>query len=223
MNQYDKIGKKYLEGQKTHFSKIYDESTDFIVDKIKKTNFRNKRILDVGCGDGQHMRLLEKLGAKKVYGLEPSRVMISQAKQLGSKSKRLILGTLQRNKLQSNFFDIIYARFSIHHDRAIAPIYQAVYRLLKPGGTLIITIPHPIRVAFLLKSGVYRSGMRLVTHLFKSRVPIVSHVHTFSEYISKHLLRKFDLKEIVEEKRPHIQIGKIKIPEFMGIVATKKR
>ena len=222
MNQYDKIGKKYLEGQKTHFSKVYDESTDFIIRAIRQTDFKNKRILDIGCGDGKHMRLLERLGARRVYGLEPSRVMLNEAIRLGSSPKHLIPGTLERNRLKSHSFDILYARFSIHHDKAIMPKYRAAAKLLKHGGMLIIAVPHPIRIAYLIKSGVYKNGEKLITHLFKSRVPIISHMHTFGEYLSKDFLNNFDLKEFIEEQNPSIQISKLKVPEFIGIVAIRR-
>ncbi|MEX2014075.1 MAG: class I SAM-dependent methyltransferase [Parcubacteria group bacterium] len=223
MNQYDKIGKKYLEGQKIHFRKIHDGSTDFIVNAIKQTDFKNKKILDIGCGDGKHMRLLEKLGAKHVYGLEPSKVMLNEAIKLGSDPKHLIHTTLERNKLSPNSFEILYARFSIHHDKTIASKYRAASKLLKPGGILIITVPHPIRIASLIKSGVYKSGEKLTTYLFKSRLPIHSHMHTFEEYLSKDFLKDFDLKEFVEEKNPSIKIGKLKVPEFIGLVAIRRK
>ena len=51
---------------------IYDEIVEFLINSLQ--NFKNKKILDIGCGKGL---LLNKLNKKfpdaKLHGVEPSR------------------------------------------------------------------------------------------------------------------------------------------------------
>jgi SAM-dependent methyltransferase len=43
---------------------------------------RDKRILDIGCGDGTFLELSKNLGAKSVHGVEPSRSAINSASEV---------------------------------------------------------------------------------------------------------------------------------------------
>ncbi|MDO8471183.1 MAG: class I SAM-dependent methyltransferase [bacterium] len=221
MNQYDKIGKKYLNGQKTFFSKNRDESFEFIRNTITKLDFKNKKILDVGCGDGRYMERLEKLGARYVYGLDESRVMLEEAKHRGINSKKLFYSSIEKSELPSNSFDIIYARFSLQHLKNLDQMYKEVSRLLKKGGALIFAVPHPIRDLMLVKSQEYKSGQSFIIKLFKKKVSVVANMHPFDEYLSPTFFRLFKLAAFAESTKSEMYLKGFKVPEFLGIVASK--
>ena len=64
-SQYNKIGKDYVSGQKEFFSKREDEAIKFI--KKSLTDLENKKILDIGCGNGKDILLFESMKAYDVY------------------------------------------------------------------------------------------------------------------------------------------------------------
>lgn len=218
--QYDRIGKRYLAGQKTFFKGRKDESFDFIKKAITSIDFKNKKILDVGCGDSRYMRELEKLGAKKVYGLEESKVMWNEAKRMIDPN-RLLFGSIERSKISSGSFDIIYSRFALQHLKMLDQMYREVSRLLTKGGVFIFAVPHPVRDIMLVKSREYKGGQSFGIKLFKNKVPIIANMHPVGEYLSPVFFKLFHLKALGESKKSDIQLKGFKVPEYLGVVASK--
>ncbi len=97
---YDKLAKYY---DKIYFNKDYEKEVRFIQTILEKFNV--KTVLDVGCGTGEHLFRLEKLGFK-CDGLDLSEGMLSIAKQK-VKNAQLFLGDMRNFNLNRKYDAII--------------------------------------------------------------------------------------------------------------------
>ena len=128
-NRYDGSILQYILFHPTHRS----------LDKILKQYFRDgKNLLDIACGTGQFaIRIKKKNPNMNIYGVDSSPGMIKQAE---AKCRSIAWTLCPAEKLWHNDggFDIVTCSHAFHHfpnkDKAIAEMY----RVLKPGGVLII-------------------------------------------------------------------------------------
>ena len=106
-------------------------------------------VLDMGCGNG-HLLYLLRNHFEKLVGLEYSPHRLEQAKlNLDEQNFVPLLGSAENmDAIESNSIDCIVSADTIEH---IPDVYSAVsemYRVLRPGGKLIINTPN---IAFLKK------------------------------------------------------------------------
>lgn len=102
---------------------------------VRNLPLKKKRALEIGCGPGHLLSLLENY-FDKVYGIDKSKKMINLAKRKTNHAKFAIKDA---NKLpyKSNFFDCVVSNMSfLYLDRP--KVAQEAIRVLKPGGKLII-------------------------------------------------------------------------------------
>lgn len=102
-------------------------------------------ILDLGCGDGFYLFLLSKLGLNlQLTGSDFDEAGLEAAKRnLNNKKIKLIRGNLmQRLPFSSNEFDkIVLSEVAEHLPNDLKGLKE-VYRILKPGGLLCLSVPN---------------------------------------------------------------------------------
>lgn len=97
------------------------------------------KILDVGCGNGSFLSVMQKLGWK-VMGVEPDVWAAEVAQErLGVP---VIVGTLEKAGLLENSFDAVTAHHTIEHTHDPLGFLRESYRVLKPRGKLVVTTPN---------------------------------------------------------------------------------
>lgn len=102
------------------------------------------RVLDVGCGTGQHCRLFAELGAQ-VTGLEPSTAMQARARALtAGDNPRFVTGGFAEIPALGQTFTLItvLGNTLAHVDdaRGLAAALRAMRIALAPGGRLCIQV-----------------------------------------------------------------------------------
>ncbi len=100
-------------------------------------------ILDVGCGQGQIMRLAATSGFRNVSGIDLSPEQVDLAKRLGT--ERVEEGDLFTYSTEhAGQFDAVIAVDLVEHfDRSqVAAVFAALAALLRPGGRLILRTPN---------------------------------------------------------------------------------
>lgn len=91
--------KKFAEYYDLCYSgKDYAKETNFLQNLIKKYKINGKKILDVGCGTGNHALLLKKKGFD-VTGIDLNKEMLKVAKKK-SKSIKFLQGDMRNFDLK---------------------------------------------------------------------------------------------------------------------------
>lgn len=114
----------------------------WILEKIKHKN--PKSILDVGCGDGFYLHLLYELLPKaKIVGIDKDNNALKSASiNLKGKSLRLKYEDIYNLSFANNSFDVVLASEVLEHLKDDFKGLKEIYRILKPGGLLLISVPH---------------------------------------------------------------------------------
>ena len=121
-------------------------------------DMKNKTILDLGCGYGWHCKYAAENGAKQILGIDLSENMIREAKKKNNdpKIKYEVCG-LDNFSYPKNTFDCVVSNLVLHYINDLDEIYKKVYRTLKPGGTFIFNIEHPIFTGSVNQEWIYGS------------------------------------------------------------------
>ncbi len=99
------------------------------------------KILEVGCGNGYYLSLLNRLGKNpKLVGVDIDRSALEDAeKRIADKSIKLIFSFAEKLPFKNSSFDKIVMSEVIEHVADEKPVLREVYRVLKQGGILTLT------------------------------------------------------------------------------------
>ena len=124
---------------------------------LEKINFKNKTILDVGCGSGWFSIWVSNNGAKEIYGIDPLRDQIENAKR-SSKNKKMNfkLGFAEDLPFKDNKFDCVFFFNSLHHvsTKFMNKAIEEAGRVIKETGDLYIIEP--------LSEGTFNETLKLI-------------------------------------------------------------
>ena len=117
------------------------------------------RILDVGCGDGFHLKLLLQYGKKPwtLEGIDLDKRAIKMAKNAGF---IVHCGTVETIDLAQNTYDLALMIQTIEHLEKPDKVLRAIYKLLKPGGKLVIVTDNTDSLDFRFFKKNYWGGYR---------------------------------------------------------------
>lgn len=106
--------------------------------KIEKKLGKKGKLLDVGCALGDCLMVARDLGWEDCQGLELSEYASSFAKKRGLNVSR---GTLFSKKFPKNYFDVVTMFDVIEHVDDPIKQLKEIYRILKPGGIVLLVTP----------------------------------------------------------------------------------
>ncbi|MCF6271031.1 MAG: tRNA 5-methoxyuridine(34)/uridine 5-oxyacetic acid(34) synthase CmoB [Melioribacteraceae bacterium] len=118
--------------------------SDWKWDRLKKhiTPLKNKRVLDVGCGNGYHCWRMLGDGARSVTGIDPFILNLFQFKAINHfiKSNSLWVLPLKMEEFpqQTNFFDTIFSMGVLYHRRSPFDHLYELRDTLHSNGELVL-------------------------------------------------------------------------------------
>ncbi|WP_069650125.1 class I SAM-dependent methyltransferase [Caloranaerobacter ferrireducens] len=176
--------------QKKHSGEIKPHPDLVNAEKLFKKN-KVKKVLDLGCGDGRHLVFLSRKDYK-VYGLDYSKTALERSKKwltnCGLEAEELIEADFTDLSWNDCFFDAVISTQVLGHGRIekIKRAFYEIYRVLKSGGYLFITVPKypPLKN---WKDGKYKEIEN------KTYVPLEGH----EEGIVHYFFEERDLRDIL--------------------------
>lgn len=104
-------------------------------------DFRDKRVLDAGCGNGRHLLLAAAFGAEYIVGLDlSSAVEVARRHTADLPTVDVVQGNLLTPPLAEGSFDLIYSIGVIHHVPEPEAAIRTLTTCLRPGGTLHVWV-----------------------------------------------------------------------------------
>jgi ubiquinone/menaquinone biosynthesis C-methylase UbiE len=206
------LRKKELEPAKAYdqWSEGYDDQPGNLMlaldeevcsELLAKIAIRGKTVADVGCGTGRHWaRLLEAQPVRLAgYDVSPGMLGILQKKYPAAETH--LLKNERLPDLADKSCDLVLSTLTVAHISDIASAMREWCRVLKPGGSMLITDYHP--------DALVRGGQRTFRH--HDRVLAVrNHIHPLARL--REIAGELDLqvvrcieKEIDESVRPYYE------------------
>ena len=116
---------------------------------------KNAHVLDVGCGSGRFCVLASSLQAKKVYGIDSSKINIDYNKKKFKKftNIKFLFGDNTNLKIKRNFSDITISQGVIHHTTDMFKSLNELIRVTKKGGKILLLVygEHGMRWSLIKK------------------------------------------------------------------------
>ena len=139
---YTKHAIRYAEAVKENiYNALFERpSTLSLLDNVK-----GKDVIDMGCGSGVYAEWLIKQSVNRLTCVDVSEQMISLIKKnLGTKvnayKQDISFGLPYEN---NNSADVILSPLVLHYIENLKPVFESVYRVLKPGGYMVFSMHHP--------------------------------------------------------------------------------
>ncbi|MBP5553672.1 MAG: class I SAM-dependent methyltransferase [Lachnospiraceae bacterium] len=106
---------------------------------------KGKRVLDLGCGFGEHCKKFVEMGAEKVVGIDISEKMLEVAKQENSDEKieYLRLPMEDLDKVDGKF-DVVISSLAMHYIDDFDGVVGKIADKLTEGGYFIYSQEHPL-------------------------------------------------------------------------------
>lgn len=129
-----------------------EDTIKFYLDFASKDEmFKDKDVLDIGCGPGGKSLYYASLGAKSVTGIEIvgryKEEAEALAKDLGLEDKfRFVEGDASKMPFDDGSFDTVIMNDAMEHVDKPAEVLEEINRVLAPGGRLYVNFPpyyHP--------------------------------------------------------------------------------
>ena len=101
---------------------------------------KNPRVLDVGAAAGGFLITCWERG-NRCEGIEPWAEARSNASRLSSQLKapiHMVAGVAEFIPLAANTYDFVHASSVIEHVIAVDRAFEMIYRVLKPGGGVLV-------------------------------------------------------------------------------------
>ncbi len=122
-------------------------SLELITEASKRIVPNAENVLDIGCGGGNYsLMMLTKIPNLNCTLVDLSKPMLDKAfervSQVTNKKVTILQGDIREVNLKENHFDIILAGAVLHHlrdDKDWETTFKKIFKLLKPGGCLMIS------------------------------------------------------------------------------------
>ncbi len=145
--------------------------------------------LDVACGSGRVAAHLAALG-HDVIGVDATEAMLALARPKVPTAE-FRQGTFDALPVDDNSVDLVTCALALCHQREVATAIAEMARVLRPGGTAVISDMHP--------SATRHGGAAVFPGTRISHMPFVrNYVHDTSEYFKAFVAAGLDVRDLSE-------------------------
>ena len=104
-----------------------------------------KKVLDLGCGFGEHCKRFVECGAEKVMGVDISEKMLEVAREENSDPKITYINMpMEDISTLQETFDVVISSLALHYVEDFEGVIKNVYAMLNDGGVFIFSQENPL-------------------------------------------------------------------------------
>ena len=142
----------YHQNSVFHYSIATRARNPYFLDLLKPSE--GEKVLDIGCGVGYFMDLLESSSKAEIWGIDISSESVVTAKQyFGDK---VMVGSTDHLPFEDNFFSKALCSEVLEHVPDDIAAIKEIKRILKPKGELVVTVP--------CLDGIFGSKIKNICH-----------------------------------------------------------
>lgn len=204
-------------------------------------DFKEKKVLDLGCGYGWHCKYASDNGASYVLGTDISHKMLKMAKEKNyDVNIDYQCAAMEELNFTAESFDIILSSLAFHYVKDYEPLIANISKWIKKDGEFIFSVEHPVFTSYgnqdwyydengnILHFPVdnyYYEGKREAVFLGEK---VIKYHRTITTYLNTLLQNGFILQHIIEPQPPEEMLyidemkNEMRRPMMLLISAKKK-
>lgn len=110
-----------------------------------------KRVLDLGCGYGEHCKMFVESGAEWVTGIDISEKMLKVACEENSNPYieyiNMPMEDIELLARDGKKYDLVVSSLAFHYVEDFAGVVRNIYSLLEEGGEFVFSQEHPLNTS----------------------------------------------------------------------------
>ncbi|MFX1453235.1 MAG: class I SAM-dependent methyltransferase, partial [Promethearchaeota archaeon] len=151
------------------WSDFYDQDNnstrdlDHLIVRRLIQKFKNKKIIEIGCGTGKNTILLSKV-ATHVLSIDFSKGMLEKAKIKMRDKKNVefkFADITEKWPCENNYYDIVMCSLVLEHIENIYFVFSEAYRVLIESGEFFINEYHPFRQYQSKRANFQKNGKKI--------------------------------------------------------------
>jgi ubiquinone/menaquinone biosynthesis C-methylase UbiE len=148
-------------------------------------SLENKVVIDIGCGTGRHWKKMLDRGPAQLVGYDVSDGMLTELKKKFPGAQVQIATDNILSGVRDESVDVLVSTLTIAHIEDIESCFAAWRRVLKTGGSILLTDFHPVILA--------NGGKRDFT-IEKQHIVIRNYVHPLSRIKALAVKNNFEVR-----------------------------
>ena len=194
-------------------------------------------IIDLGCGDASFGKEALDQGARSYEGIEVSAAMLERAREnLAHTSGQLRHEPIENWRANDAEADFVTSRLALHYIETLESVFQEIYKALRPGGRLVISVEHPVitssyeslaqgkRTSWIVDD-YFKPGARVHTWLGQEVIKYHRTLEDYFDLVAGAGLRLEHMRESRPQKKNFYSEEeferRLRIPLFLFITARK--
>lgn len=210
-NKYDDVNFFSAYGKMLRSVKGLEGAGEWHVFKEMLPELQNKTVLDLGCGFGWHCRYAREQQASSVIGVDISAKMLQKAREMTEDPAISYMNMpIEDINFSASQFDVVISSLAFHYIQSFEALCSKVYACLKPGGSFVFSVEHPIFTSRNEQDWYYDDqgsrlhwpmdryqfeGLRNTTFLNEN---VIKYHRTISTYMNDLIHAGFTLREVQE-------------------------
>ena len=112
-------------------------------------DMKGMKVLDLGCGFGEHCKLFIRRGADKVTGIDISEKMLETArKENCDPNIEYINMPMENINSLNDSFDAVISSLALHYVEDFSGVVRNIYSLLNEGGVFVFSQENPLNTCY---------------------------------------------------------------------------